>query len=338
MADSRNMKYLLAASAIALYFTVSAAAAEGESDCPGKESCINKPTVTLPLKIGAIASIFVGITIGVCLPLLGRTFTYFKPNRNTVFVIRAFAAGLVLATVLVQFLPDVFESPTSESPPWHNCSLPGIVAMFTALCTILVDALATGYCHLKNKNKPTDEGKELPGNGEDLEGQAHGFNTIDEESRFRHRVISLVLELAIIAQSAIVGISLGGAESPWMIVMTLVAAFTFQQFLEGLGLGGCLIQEGFNNKFPAVSTVNAFLAGVTAGMGLLSSESSPTAVMVETVFNMGSAGILVYMCLVDLFAAYIFKSKIQKGGALQIWAYMAFLLGLGAFFLVTKRV
>lgn len=331
------MKYFLAASAIALCFTVSVAAA-GENDCSGQESCINKSTVILPVKIGAIASIVVGITIGVCLPLLSRTFIYFRPNRNTVFVIRAFAVGLVFATALVQILPGAFESPTSEFSSWHSCPLPGIVAMLTALCTILADTLATAYSHLKNKKKPTEEGKEFAGYGEDSEAQVHGSNTIDEDNRFRHRVISLVLELALIAQSAIVGISLGGAENPWMVFRTLVAAFTFQQFLEGTGLGGCLIQEGFSNKFPAVSTISALLAGVTAGMGLLSSERSPTAVMIEKVFNMGSAGIMVYMCLVDLFAACIFKSKIQRGGGLQIWAYMALLLGLGAFFLFIKSV
>jgi len=336
MACSFTLKFLTVASAIASYSTISVVAAKEENDCSGKENCIDNSIAILPVKIGAIASIIVGITIGVCLPLLGRTFTSPRPDRNTYFVIRAFAAGLFLATALVQILPDVFESPTRESSSWHNFPLPGFVAMFTSLSILIVDALATGYSHLKNQKNPSDEGKELAGNAKDSGGYAHGSNTIDENSRFRHRVISQVLELAIIAQSAVVGISLGGAENPWMVIRTLVAAFTYQQFLEGMGLGGCLIQEGFNNKFPVVSTISAFLAGVTTGIGLLSSASSLTAVIVERVFNTGSAGILVYMCLVDLFAAFYFKSKMQKRGALEIWAYMALLLGMGAFFLYIK--
>lgn len=341
MACSFTPKFLIVASAIASYSTISVVAAKEENDCPGKENCIDNSTVILPAKIGAIASIVVGITIGVCLPLLGRTFTSVKPDKNTFFVIRAFAAGLFLATAVVQFLPGALKFPTSESSVWRNIPLPGFLAMFTALCTLIVDALATAYSHLKDQEKPTEgkeptEDKELGGNDKDSDGHAHGQQVSPLDSRSRHWVISTVLELAIIAQSAVVGISVGGSESPWMVVRALAAAFTLQQFWEGMNLGGCLLQEGFNNKFPVVSSILGFLAGATTGIGLLSSDSSPTAVIVEKVFIIGSAGVMVYMCLVDLSAAYFSKSETQKRGAIQIWAYMALLLGLGVFFAVIK--
>jgi zinc transporter 1/2/3 len=115
MAYSWKMKYIVAVSAIALYSTVSVVAAEEDSDCSGKENCINKSTVILPVKIGAIASIIVGITIGVCCAFLGRTFTSHRPDRNTFFFIRDFFAGIFLATALVQVLHDAFEYPTNES-------------------------------------------------------------------------------------------------------------------------------------------------------------------------------------------------------------------------------
>ena len=41
--------------------------------------------------------------------------------------------------------------------------------------------------------------------------------------------------------SVIIGISLGASESP-KTIRPLVAALTFHQFFEGMGLGGCISQ------------------------------------------------------------------------------------------------
>ena len=49
-----------------------------------------------------------------------------------------------------------------------------------------------------------------------------------------------VLELGIIVHSVIIGMSVGASESP-STIRPLVAALTFHQFFEGLGLGGCII-------------------------------------------------------------------------------------------------
>lgn len=45
--------------------------------------------------------------------------------------------------------------------------------------------------------------------------------------------------------SVIIGISLGASESP-NTVKPLVAALTFHQFFEGMGLGGCISQVLFS--------------------------------------------------------------------------------------------
>lgn len=41
--------------------------------------------------------------------------------------------------------------------------------------------------------------------------------------------------------SVIIGVSLGASESP-KTIKPLVAALTFHQFFEGMGLGGCICQ------------------------------------------------------------------------------------------------
>jgi hypothetical protein len=50
-----------------------------------------------------------------------------------------------------------------------------------------------------------------------------------------------VLEMGIVAHSVIIGISLGTSQSTETI-KPLLAALSFHQFFEGLGLGGCISQ------------------------------------------------------------------------------------------------
>lgn len=50
-----------------------------------------------------------------------------------------------------------------------------------------------------------------------------------------------VLELGIVVHSVIIGISLGASESCDTIKL-LMAALSFHQFFEGMGLGGCISQ------------------------------------------------------------------------------------------------
>lgn len=50
-----------------------------------------------------------------------------------------------------------------------------------------------------------------------------------------------MLELGIVAHSVIIGISLGTSGNP-QTIKPLIAALSFHQFFEGMGLGGCISQ------------------------------------------------------------------------------------------------
>eukprot|EP00253_Pinus_taeda_P027052 PITA_27052 len=332
------MKYIIVGSAIMLCSMVNSVGAD-DNTCSGKESACRNKTEALHLKIGALASILVASTIGVCLPVLGRSFSALRPDKNIFFIIKAFAAGVILATGFVHVLPDAFDSLTSEclsTNPWGNFPFAGFIAMMSAVCTLMVDALATGYyerSHFRNQNKG-NEGT-VPGDGNDPEhenhlhahshathGHAHGSNTRDEDSTIRYRVIAQVLELGIVAHSLIIGISLGASESPCTI-RPLVAALSFHQFFEGMGLGGCIVQAGFKNKSAAVILMTFFFAvttpfGIALGIGISSVyiENSPTALI--------------------LAADFINSSRMKKNGALQLCSYIALLLGAGAMSLIAK--
>ncbi|CDY12221.1 hypothetical protein HID58_059387 [Brassica napus] len=150
----------------------------------------------------------------------------------------------------------------------------------------------------------------------------------------------VVLELGIIVHSVVIGISLGASQSP-EAAKALFIALMFHQCFEGLGLGGCIAQGKF--KCLSVTIMSTFFAvttpiGIVVGMGISDTydESSPTALIVQGVLNAASAGILIYMSLVDLLAADFMHPKMQSNTGLQIMAHIALLLGAGLMSLLAK--
>ncbi|CBI34138.3 unnamed protein product, partial [Vitis vinifera] len=258
----------------------------------------------LRYKIAAIASILVGGTIGVCIPIIGKKIPALQPEKNVFFVIKAFAAGVILATGFIHVLPDAFESLTSpclSENPWANFPFTGFVAMLSAIGTLMVDM------------------------GSDL---------------IRHRVISQVLELGIVAHSVIIGISLGASESP-QTIKPLVAALTFHQFFEGMGLGSCIVQAKFKSRAATImglffSLTTPVGIGIGIGISQVYDENSSTALIIEGIFNAASAGILIYMALVDLLAADFMSPKMQTNEMLKVMANISLLLGAGCMSLIAK--
>ncbi|KAJ9537507.1 hypothetical protein OSB04_030240, partial [Centaurea solstitialis] len=173
---------------------------------------------------------------------------------------------------------------------------------------------------------------------EDLEGHSgahshsHGFGD-DEEGGVRHLVVSQVLELGIVSHSILIGLSLGVSQSPCTI-RPLVGALSFHQFFEGFALGGCISEA----KLGALhSTVMACFFAVTTPLGVaigtlicsFYNPNSPRALVIEGILDSISAGILVYMALVDLIAADFMSKKMRCNAKLQIVSYFALFLGAG---------
>ncbi|URE48557.1 zinc transporter [Musa troglodytarum] len=168
-------------------------------------------------------------------------------------------------------------------------------------------------------------------------GRPHGHGREDEgeaSSHARNVVVSQILELGIVSHSVIIGLSLGVSQSPCTI-RPLVAALSFHQFFEGFALGGCISQAQFKNTVAAV--VAGFFAittpaGIAAGLGIASSydAKSPRALVAEGLLDSMSAGILVYMALVDLIAADFLGQTMRCDVRLQVASYSALFLGAGA--------
>ncbi|KAL6344494.1 hypothetical protein AAG906_002399 [Vitis piasezkii] len=167
-------------------------------------------------------------------------------------------------------------------------------------------------------------------------GHSHGFGLEDgdeEDGGIRHVVVSQVLELGIISHSVIIGLSLGVSQSPCTI-RPLIAALSFHQFFEGFALGGCISQAQFKTLsttlmacFFAITTP----AGIAFGTAISSSYNpdSPRALVIEGIFDCVSAGILIYMALVDLIAADFLSKRMKCNVRLQVLSYLMLFLGAG---------
>ncbi|CAL9016294.1 unnamed protein product [Prunus brigantina] len=310
--------------------------------CEKQRKDQNKSKEVLRYKLVAIVSVLVSGALGVCLPFLVKNISsILHPDKDFYLLIKAFAAGVILATGFVHVFPDAHESLTSpclSKNPWGRFPFTGFVAMVSAIGTLMMEAIATGYHNRSElrKSQPVD-GDEGSDHGVHHAGHVHGSALVLEPSNsselIRHRIISqVVLELGIVVHSVIIGISLGACQSPHTI-KPLVAALSFHQFFEGMGLGGCIYQAKFKHKTMATMVLFFSLttpAGIAVGIAISNTyaKSSPTALIVQGLLLSASAGILIYMALVDLLAAdFINNAKMLGNPKLQLGANFTLLLG-----------
>ncbi|VVB07399.1 unnamed protein product [Arabis nemorensis] len=339
----KNMKLLLFCFSVSLLLIAFAEAQghEGHShsgkpkcECSHDDDHENKAGAQ-KYKIAAIPSVLLAGVIGVLFPLLGKVFPSLRPETSFFFITKAFAAGVILSTGFMHVLPEAYvmlNSPCLTSEAW-DFPFTGFIAMVAAILTLSIDTFATSSfykSHSKASRRIAD--------GED--GVEISSESTAKIQVLRTRVIAQVLELGIIVHSVVIGISLGASQSP-EAAKALFIALMFHQCFEGLGLGGCIAQGKF--KCLSVTIMSMFFAlttplGIALGMGIANSydESSPMALIVQGVLNAASAGILIYMSLVDLLAADFMHPKMQSNTGLQIVAHISLLLGAGLMSILAK--
>lgn len=206
-----------------LFLVLVPAVVVGESTCDDGAEQHNR-SESLKFKLAAIASILVAGGIGVSLPQLGRKIDALNPENDIFFMVKAFAAGVILATGFVHILPDAFEtltSPCLKESLWRTFPFTGFIAMMLSIGTLMVDSLASGYYkrshykkdkqaildeHNKAKQVIVDEekvdhdqhGGHVHIHTHTTHGHAHGsaIPSQDQETHtpdlLRHRIISQV--------------------------------------------------------------------------------------------------------------------------------------------------
>lgn len=357
---------------LALPLVAPAAAAAAGCDCGANAgdaaAAEEDASGALRLKFVAIASILAAGAAGVLVPVLGRRSAALRPDGDVFFAVKAFAAGVILATGMVHILPAAFDALGSPCGGGAGARggfpFAGLIAMAAAMVTMMVDSLAAGYftrSHFKKPRPVDDDASDLRAAGDEehaghlhvhthaTHGHAHGHGGSEAAGSpedasaaetIRHRVVSQVLELGILVHSVIIGVSLGASLRPTTI-RPLVGALSFHQFFEGIGLGGCIVQAKFKAKATVLmATFFSFTApiGIALGIAITTSYSkhSLVALVVEGVFNSAAAGILIYMALVDLLASDFNNPKLQTNTKLQLATYFALFMGAGLMSLLAK--
>lgn len=129
----------------------------GDCTCDDAKTTENDSSAAaLKYKVGSIASILVASAVGVCVPLLGKKVPALRPENDLFFIIKAFAAGVILATGFIHILPDAFvrlTSPCLAQNPWGNFPFTGFFAMVSAIGTLMVDTYASSYYNKSHFNK-----------------------------------------------------------------------------------------------------------------------------------------------------------------------------------------
>ncbi|KAF7842537.1 fe(2+) transport protein 1-like [Senna tora] len=329
------------------------------ADCEAEstDSCHNKHKA-LPLKIIAIFSILVTSMIGISLPLMTRSIPVLSPENDLFIIVKCFAGGIILGTGFMHVLPDSFDmlwSDCLEKKPWHEFSFSGFVAMFSAIITLMVDSMATSFYSKKFKSGVTPELAINGGthqiemveassniNGGHSHGHHHHHHPQDQEHSqlLRYRVVAMVLELGIVVHSVVIGLSLGASNNTCTI-KGLVAALCFHQMFEGMGLGGCILQAEYKTLKKVImvfffSVTTPFGIAIGIAMSTTYKENSPSALITVGLLNASSAGLLIYMALVDLLAADFMGPRLQNNLKLQIKSYVAVFLGAGGMSLMAK--
>ncbi|XP_054799519.1 zinc transporter 8-like [Prosopis cineraria] len=332
------------------------------SECTcDKENGDRDRAKALKYKLAAIASIITASAIGVLIPSFGKIVPALRPEKDIFFLVKAFAAGVVLATGFVHVLNDGFNnltSPCLSEHPWAKFPFTGFVAMCTAMGTLIVETFAMAHFKKLNMRKVQTEanGNDEEKNSEHDDGESHHLHTdhhaihghahhgstgFSETSQLlRHRIVAQVLELGIIVHSVIIGLSMGTSESP-QTIKPLITAMAFHQCFEGMGLGSVISQAKYKNRTLAIMALFFALTtplGIAIGIGVTNvyDANSQTALLTEGILSTASAGLLIYMALVDLLAADFMIERMQSNTRLQIGATISMLMGSGLMSLLGK--
>lgn len=335
-------------------------------DSSALEACRDENTA-FALKFVAIASILFAGFIGVAVPLVGKNWRLLKADASFFIATKAFAAGVILATGFVHMLPDAtsaLTNPCLPKNPWSSFPFAGFFTMMAALTTLLVDFITTQYYEGEQEKQaqidridPDDlDSVVVPfvvkefGADEDgcdaihihESGQMHEISEShshthaggdDSDGVVRNVVVSQVLELGIVSHSIIIGLSLGVSQSPCTI-RPLIGALSFHQFFEGFALAGCISQAGFSIlRSMLMACFFAITAPISVGIGTGISSfynpNSPKALVIEGTLDSISAGILIYMALVDLIAAEFLSKRMKSNLGNQLVSFFALFLGAG---------
>ncbi|KAL3522989.1 hypothetical protein ACH5RR_015823 [Cinchona calisaya] len=164
--------------------------------------CHNKAEA-LKLKLIAIFAILVTSVMGICLPLFSHVVPALHPDKDLFVLVKAFASGVILATVYMHVMPDSFDCLRSEclpENPRRKFPFTTFVAMLSALLTLMIDSFAMSYYKKCNADENVDSCKENQDGEVESQHFGHSHRNRNDEGvgedkatqLLRHRVVAQV--------------------------------------------------------------------------------------------------------------------------------------------------
>jgi solute carrier family 39 (zinc transporter), member 1/2/3 len=256
-------------------------------------------------------------------------------------------------------LPAAMAAMTDPCLPesWHDYeAFAGLFAMAAALAMQLIEfiahqryrsaktsALSPNRDRLPHVSHSNDEVQITIHPVEVCESSGHQHGVAFQDDAQRHKVSTYLLEFGIALHSILIGVTLGVTTDSFV---ALLIALSFHQFFEGMALGAQIARVERMSLMSAIFMVLFFAIttpiGIAIGIGIHSRAYNPksvAALLVNGILDSVSAGILIYMALVNLITAemgvgastfHALKTR------LKVLYFVALYLGAGAMALIGR--
>lgn len=277
-------------------------------------------------------------------------FTYTAKLNRAYFLIRAFAAGVVLVTGYVHVLGDaipLLSDPClglSTTYPWAL-----VFASFSSMLAFTLEwSLNQYFTHKLGMPKidSTTDAIDFAEPDSSIEVAELGLDAGDlsekqkAKRRLEYTVISTTFEAGVIFHSIFIGITIGISSSA-DTVRSLMVALMFHQMCEGLALGVTFVKAEYSVlKYCLLGVLFLVITplGIGIGMGVGNSYSaeSKAALGFEGAFDSLSAGILIYNGLVDLIVPTFSREELPAQTWLQGLGFVCMFVGGAIMSLIAK--
>lgn len=305
------------------------------------EDVCNPSSVYSGMMGARISSIFVILfitIIGTAIPILTVRYPRLKIPISVYTFSRMFGAGVLLAFAFIHLLNpavDAFElAKKCRGGGWNSYDWATCLIMTSLFMVFFLDVLASWivetwfnghmlssedeemrkqHSHgftLDAEPRRTNSGN-LMTQSEMNATEKHSYSSSEQEINRKREVNEamgalMILEFGVIFHSVIIGINLGAAGNEFK---TLYPVLIFHQTFEGLGLGSRIAGIPFKSQawMPWILAWSyALTCPIAIAIGLIVrnkwSENNVTARMVSGVLDSISAGILIYVSVVEFLA------------------------------------
>lgn len=296
-----------------------------------------------------IASIFVLLAVssfGAFFPLLANKWKWLRLPTNTLFLVKHFGTGVILATAFIHLLGEAQDSLSNSclTGIWEEYSWASGISLMGTFTMFLIELAVNQYvCRTRRFKDFRDEeyeredvksgeiqdqrsDQDQKGNSDlvELQNFSCSKHSLDEPA-FKKLTSLFLLEFGIVFHSVFVGLSLAIAGDEFK---TLFVAISFHQFFEGLGLALRFATTDWPQNMRLVpwifSLIYSFTTpiGIAVGLGVrhLYSNNLTGSLIVVGVFDAFCSGLLIYNCLVELMAQdYLIEPDLQNSSGSRVW-------------------